>query len=90
MARVVRYLVKKYREGARITRHAENSMAQDPVDKLFRLENEPIKVLEWINLHRDTAFINRMKQTIRARRKRHFVDPDPSPGGKNTFKTAVI
>ncbi len=67
-----KYLVKKHREGERITRHIENSAAQDAVEQLLRLENEPVKVLDWIDVHMSKALENRLKQTIRARRKRHF------------------
>lgn len=66
------YLIKKHHEGERITRYIENSAARDAIDELFRLENEPVKVLAWITAHMDAGLINRMKQTIRARRKRHF------------------
>ncbi|MFC0227926.1 macrodomain Ter protein MatP [Serratia aquatilis] len=66
------YLVKKFREGESITRYIENSAAQEAVDELLKLENEPVRVLAWINEHMDPALENRMKQTIRARRKRHF------------------
>jgi uncharacterized protein len=67
-----KYLVKKHREGERITRHLENSAAEDAVDELLKLENEPIKVLDWIANNMNPALENRLKQTIRARRKRHF------------------
>jgi len=67
-----KYLVKKHREGERITRHVENSAAEDAVQQLLKLENEPVKVLEWIDAHMSKALDNRLKQTIRARRKRHF------------------
>lgn len=67
-----KYLVKKHREGEAITRYIEQSAAQDAVSKLLILENEPVKVLEWINEHMNPDLDNRMKQTIRARRKRHF------------------
>ncbi|AJI94191.1 organizer of macrodomain of Terminus of chromosome family protein [Yersinia ruckeri] len=66
------YLVKKHREGEPITRHIEKSAAQDAVEQLLKLESEPVKVLEWIDAHMNTNLANRMKQTIRARRKRHF------------------
>ncbi|OJB82859.1 Ter macrodomain-binding protein MatP [Yersinia ruckeri] len=66
------YLVKKHREGEPITRHIEKSAAQDAVEQLLKLESEPVKVLEWIDMHMNTNLANRMKQTIRARRKRHF------------------
>ncbi len=67
-----KYLVKKHREGERITRHIENSAAQDAVDELLKLENEPVRVLDWIANNMNVALENRLKQTIRARRKRHF------------------
>ncbi|MFI8418204.1 macrodomain Ter protein MatP [Serratia sp. NPDC078593] len=67
-----KYLVKKHREGEAITRYIENSAAQEAVDELLKLENNPVKVLAWINNHMNPALDNRMKQTIRARRKRHF------------------
>ncbi|RYM62091.1 Ter macrodomain-binding protein MatP [Serratia liquefaciens] len=67
-----KYLVKKYREGEAITRHIENSVAQEAIEELLKLENEPVKVLTWISHHMNPELDNRMKQTIRARRKRHF------------------
>ena len=67
-----KYLVKNHREGERITRHLENSAAQDAVDELLKLENEPVRVLDWIANNMNVALENRLKQTIRARRKRHF------------------
>lgn len=67
-----KYLVKKHREGEAITRYIENSLAQEVVDQLLKLENEPVKVLAWIDEHMNPTLDNRMKQTIRARRKRHF------------------
>ncbi|MCO7509321.1 macrodomain Ter protein MatP [Serratia fonticola] len=67
-----KYLVKKHREGEAITRYIENSLAQEVIDQLLKLENEPVKVLAWIDEHMNPALDNRMKQTIRARRKRHF------------------
>jgi macrodomain Ter protein organizer (MatP/YcbG family) len=67
-----KYLVKKHREGEAITRYIENSLAQEVMDELLKLENDPVKVLSWIDEHMNPALDNRMKQTIRARRKRHF------------------
>lgn len=66
------YLVKKHREGEAITRHIEASAAEEAVTELLKLENAPVKVLTWIAQHMNPALGNRMKQTIRARRKRHF------------------
>ena len=67
-----KYLVKKHREGEAITRYIENSLAQEVIDQLLKLENEPVRVLAWIDEHMNPTLDNRMKQTIRARRKRHF------------------
>ncbi|QPR26724.1 macrodomain Ter protein MatP [Edwardsiella hoshinae] len=67
-----KYLVKKHREGESITRYQELSQAQQAVEQLLRLEHEPVKVLAWIREHMAPTLANRMKQTIRARRKRHF------------------
>ncbi|WP_340607698.1 macrodomain Ter protein MatP [Xenorhabdus bharatensis] len=66
------YLVKKHREGEEITKYLEKSAAQDAINALLKLEREPVRVLQWISLHMNQALSNRMKQTIRARRKRHF------------------
>ncbi|WP_435930540.1 macrodomain Ter protein MatP [Dryocola sp. BD613] len=67
-----KYLVKKHREGELITRYIEASAAKEAVDALLKLENEPVHVLSWIEQHMNPALHNRMKQTIRARRKRYF------------------
>lgn len=67
-----KYLVKKHREGEAITRYIESSAAQDAVSQLLVLEHNPVQVLAWIDAHMNPALVNRMKQTIRARRKRHF------------------
>ncbi len=67
-----KYLVKKHREGELITRHLELSAAQAAVDKLLMMENNPVDVNDWISQHIHPELDNRLKQTIRARRKRHF------------------
>lgn len=67
-----KYLVKKHQEGEEITRHIEKSEAQNAIQQLLSLENNPTKVNDWIKLHLNPELDNRMKQTIRARRKRHF------------------
>ncbi|WP_029592425.1 macrodomain Ter protein MatP [Franconibacter pulveris] len=67
-----KYLVKKHREGELITRYQEASAAQEAVNLLLAMENDPVRVIGWIDAHINPALLNRMKQTIRARRKRHF------------------
>lgn len=66
------YLAKKHREGELITRHIEKSAASEAVNLLLSLENKPTEVAGWIETHMNPELENRMKQTIRARRKRHF------------------
>ncbi|NDL61991.1 macrodomain Ter protein MatP [Acerihabitans arboris] len=66
------YLVKKHREGERITRHEENSAAEEAVGALMLYEHQPDNIILWIRENMNPALDNRMKQTIRARRKRHF------------------
>lgn len=67
-----KYLVKKHREGEPITRFVEQSAADEAVAQLLAMESQPVKVLEWMKHFMNPALENRMKQTIRARRKRHF------------------
>lgn len=67
-----KYLVKKHREGEAITRFIEQSAADDAVAALLKMENQPVQVLAWIKLCMNPGLENRLKQTIRARRKRHF------------------
>lgn len=67
-----KYLVKKNREGEAVTRYLEKSAAQAAIAELLTLEHKPIKVLEWIAAHMTPALNNRMKQAMRAKRKRHF------------------
>lgn len=66
------YLVKKHREGEEITRYTEKSQAEEAVAQLLKLESHPVKVTAWIQKHMAPGLANRMSQTIRARRKRHF------------------
>lgn len=67
-----KYLVKKHREGEAITRFIEQSAADDAVAALLKMENQPVQVLAWIKQCMSPGLENRLKQTIRARRKRHF------------------
>ncbi|MCX8602305.1 MULTISPECIES: macrodomain Ter protein MatP [unclassified Gilliamella] len=66
------YLVKRHLEGEAITRYLEKSAANHAVNELLLLEHNPTRVVDWIKAHLNPDLDNRMKQTIRARRKRHF------------------
>ncbi|WP_434360700.1 macrodomain Ter protein MatP [Parasalinivibrio latis] len=66
------YLVKKWKDGEAITRYIDTSEAEAAVKDLLALEHEPTKVLKWIDSHMAPALDIKLKQAIRAKRKRHF------------------
>jgi macrodomain Ter protein organizer (MatP/YcbG family) len=66
------YLVKKWKEGESITRHVDSSEADAALELLKSIEHEPVMVLEWIHSHMSFELNNKLKQAIRAKRKRHF------------------
>ena len=66
------YLVKKWKEGEQITRFIDSSEAKSAVDELVRLEHQPTGVLEWIDDNMSIDLENKLKQAIRAKRKRHL------------------
>lgn len=66
------YLVKKWKEGEAITRYIDSSEVEAAVEQLQSLEHEPTKVLTWIDNHMSPALESKLKQAIRAKRKRHF------------------
>lgn len=66
------YLVNKARAGEAISRYIERSAEKEAIELLLKMESRPIDVLKWIAEHMNPQLDNRMKQSIRARRKRHF------------------
>ncbi|MGB1322250.1 MAG: macrodomain Ter protein MatP [Vibrio gallaecicus] len=66
------YLIKKWKEGEAITRHIDSSEADVAVKELLKLEHQPTGVLDWIAKHMSFELDNKLKQAIRAKRKRHF------------------
>ncbi|KQH86121.1 macrodomain Ter protein MatP [Vibrio furnissii] len=66
------YLIKKWKDGEPITCHIDRSEADSAVQELKSLEHEPTLVLEWIEQHMAPDLDNKLKQAIRAKRKRHF------------------
>jgi macrodomain Ter protein organizer (MatP/YcbG family) len=66
------YLSNKWKDGIEITRYVDSSEIDEAV-RLFReIENEPVLVLDWIDNHMSPALDTKLKQAIRAKRKRHF------------------
>jgi uncharacterized protein len=66
------YLINKWKSGEVITRHVDSSVDGQALNELKALENEPTLVLEWIDVHINPEIENKLKQAIRAKRKRHF------------------
>ncbi|WP_413284445.1 macrodomain Ter protein MatP [Vibrio sp. MA40-2] len=66
------YLHNKWKDGTAITRHIDSSEADRAVQLLKEIESEPILVIEWIDNHMSFELDNKLKQAIRAKRKRHF------------------
>ncbi len=66
------YLVKKWKEGEQITRHIDSSEAEHAVQQLVDIEHEPTLVLDWIDRNMSLELDNKLKQAIRAKRKRHY------------------
>lgn len=66
------YLIKKWKDGEAITRYQDTSEASAAVEGLRKLEHQPTDVTNWINEHINPALENKLKQAIRAKRKRHF------------------
>lgn len=66
------YLVKKWKEGEAITSFVDQSEADAAIQTLLAIEHEPTKVIEWINNNMANSLENKLKQAIRAKRKRHF------------------
>ena len=66
------YLIRKHREGEKITRYAENSLEESKVQELIECQNYPEKIEEWISNHLSAYLPVKLDQAIRARRKRFF------------------
>ncbi|MGO2323167.1 macrodomain Ter protein MatP [Vibrio casei] len=66
------YLIRKWKDGESITRYQDSSESSAAVDGLKKLEHQPTQVIEWIDEHINPELDNKLKQAIRAKRKRHF------------------
>ncbi|MCA2018688.1 macrodomain Ter protein MatP [Vibrio tritonius] len=66
------YLVNKWKAGEAITQHIDRSEIELAITQLRSIEHEPTMVLEWIDKHMAPELENKLKQAIRAKRKRHF------------------
>ncbi|EEZ00078.1 hypothetical protein VOA_000126 [Vibrio sp. RC586] len=66
------YLINKWKDGEQITHYIDRSEMEAAVQKLKAIEHEPTQVLSWIEEHMSLELDNKLKQAIRAKRKRHF------------------
>ncbi|ELR64550.1 hypothetical protein C942_02363 [Photobacterium marinum] len=67
-----KYLVKKWKDGEAITSYVDTSEAEAAVQDLLSIEHEPTKVIKWIDKNMSPELDKKLKQAIRAKRKRHF------------------
>jgi macrodomain Ter protein organizer (MatP/YcbG family) len=66
------YLTNRWKDGHQVTRYIDKSEIDVAIAELLALENEPTLVLEWIENHMSDDVDNKLKQAIRAKRKRHY------------------
>lgn len=66
------YLLKKYREGENITKHEEQSLIDLKVQFLSTLQDSPEEVEKWIKSEMTPEQRKKMRQSVRAKRKRFF------------------
>ncbi|MGX2969638.1 macrodomain Ter protein MatP [Ursidibacter sp. B-7004-1] len=66
-----KYLLKKHREGENITKHTEQTLIELKVQLLTTLQ-EPEEIEQWIKAEMTSEQRKKMRQSIRARRKRFF------------------
>lgn len=66
------YLLKKSRENENITRYIDNSAIEIAVQELEQMAHDPTLVLPWIDEHISADVHHKLRQAIRAKRKRHF------------------
>ncbi|MDH2997731.1 macrodomain Ter protein [Pasteurellaceae bacterium LFhippo2] len=67
-----KYLQKKYREGENVTKHEEKSLIELKMQLLATLQNSPEEIEGWIKSEMTAEQRKKIRQSIRARRKRFF------------------
>ncbi|WP_025673512.1 macrodomain Ter protein MatP [Salinivibrio socompensis] len=66
------YLVKKWKDGDAVTKYIDTDEAKTAVNALLAIEYEPTRINQWIDTHMASSLEKKLKQAIRAKRKRHF------------------
>lgn len=67
-----KYLLKKHREGENVTKHTEQSLIELKMQLLTTLQDSPKEIEQWIKAEMTPEQKRKMRQSIRARRKRFF------------------
>lgn len=67
-----KYLLKKHREGENITKYEETSLIELKVQLLTTLQHSPEEIEQWIKQEMTAGQRKKMRQSVRARRKRYF------------------
>lgn len=67
-----KYLLKKHREGENVTKHSEESLIELKIQLLTTLQDSPEEIELWIKTEMTPEQRKKMRQSIRARRKRFF------------------
>lgn len=67
-----KYLLKKHREGENVTKYEEQSLIELKIQRLTTLQDSPKEIELWIKREMTADQRRRMRQSIRARRKRFF------------------
>lgn len=67
-----KYLLKKHREGESITKYDEQSLVDLKIQLLLTLQDSPKEIEQWIKQEMTAEQRRKLRQSIRARRKRFF------------------
>ena len=66
------YLNSKILTGCNVTRWIDSSEVNSSVECLRQMEISPLNILDWIDDNISDEYDRKLKQAIRAKRKRHF------------------
>jgi len=66
------YIISRWKDGVNVVRHINKGDIDSAIEELQMIESEPTRVLDWIEQHMSDDLDNKLKQAIRAKRKRHF------------------
>ncbi len=77
------YLLKKHQSGEAITKYQEKSLIELKIQELTTLQNLPKEIEDWIKAEMTPQQRKKMRQSVRARRKRFFNAEQPNTKKKS-------